>query len=248
MGRTAQNILSEELLWAQDRILHEAVQELSDNLDSFPVFGFGFSFMKRSAEKVIMRRVREDVVPDMMDHLRVNLAYIEARQSGDDPAAVKDAFRDDLLDGDPLWDALNGVKPERKDNIRADILDRKLAVLDQASAWVAVADGQEFDSFTGIMAVNDIDRDDVLDMVREVFFYVDMMEQHRDCIDPATYSTVLEHDEVKDWFLDHLLTGLKRGRDAVVNGFDRRITRPDETKEWRLLDEPSQQLPGAERS
>lgn len=237
MGHTAIDILSEELLWAQDRILYAAIDDLTANLDSFPMFGFGIAFMKRSAEGAIVDRVRDRVVPDMEEHLALNIAFIQALAEADDPERVQAEFRDELLAADPLWTILNGADEGRREAIRTEILERKFTVSRRAADWLQEAQGAEYASLHDLAESIGRDADTVMEEFNDVFFYIDMMDTYRDDVDASSYSSLLERDSVHDWFLEHLINGMRTGREEVVEEFRRRIAEGHEIdKEWEVLD------------
>ncbi len=216
MGSDALDILAEQAYWVQDRMVYGTTAHLAENLDSFPGIGFGIAFVKRSAEKVLVNRVEERLVPRLEDHVDTQIAFTRALVERDDADAVRDEYAEELLATDPLWEVLD---PD--DDVRAaareDILDANVASCERAAEWAERAGDETFADYPDMAAHLGLDADEAVAEVEGILYYVDLMDRYRDHIDASDYSSVLDADRVHDWFLEHFLEGLRRSEQEILD-------------------------------
>lgn len=215
MGKPADEIIAETLDWVHDRILYAAADNLTDNLDSFPLFGFGLAFVKRSAEDAIMNRVENRIIPQSEEHLQLQLEFMRELAAANDEAGIVDRYEAELLDSDFIWAMADGPK-DAKERLREDLVEKNVGLVRKAASWVEAADGEMFEDYIALADFLDKDNGEVLDDLREMFFFVDILKAHREHLDPGKLSSVLDHPRVAEWFFDHLIDGLEDGQEQVI--------------------------------
>lgn len=216
MADQALDIIEAQARRVKDRMVEGVEQHLADNLDSFPMAGVGFAFVRRSAEDALTRRLEERLDPMLEAHLETQIAFTRALAERDDADAVRDEFADDLLETDPLWDVLNDSEAVR-DEAREAILEGNAESCARAAEWMEDAGGQEFDDYAELVAVLGKTPDEAVEELNTILYYVELMEDYREHIDASGYSSVLDSDRVHDWFVEHFLRGLKKSEDAVLD-------------------------------
>lgn len=216
MGDTAADILEQQIEWAQDRMLYVAIDHITDNFDSFPGIGIGLSFVKRSAEKMIVRKLEDEVIPDIEEHIQLHMTYVRELAGADDPDAVTDEYRDRLLATDPFLRTLD-APDDLEQELQEQVAEHHEQVASQAAAWIREADGRTFDDYADMAVELDKTPDDVISEVRETLQYVEWLEEHQEHVDMSGYSSMLEHDKVHRWFLTNLIDGLQKGRRTVMD-------------------------------
>lgn len=216
MADDALDIIADQAQWVQDRMVYGTTAHLADNLDSFPGIGLGIAFVKRSAEKVLVERVEERLVPRLEEHVDTQLAFTRELVKRDDHEAVRDEYAEDLLASDPLWDVLNHSEEVRAE-AREDILEANVESCERAAAWAEMANGETFDDYPELVEHLGLDAEEAVTEIQGILYYVDLMREYRDHIDASDYSSVLDSDRVHDWFLEHFLEGLRISEAEVLN-------------------------------
>ncbi len=112
MGQNAERV--------KDYVVYGTTAHLSENLDSFPGLGLGLKFMKRSAEKVMVDRVEERLLPRLDRHLENQFEFIQELSEAD--GEVGEEYRERLLESDPLWDVLDAEGERREEGRGVRIL------------------------------------------------------------------------------------------------------------------------------
>lgn len=215
MGKPAPAIIEEKLDWVHDRVLYTAVDQLTENLDEFPVVGMGLAFVRRSAEDAIMRKVEQSIIPQSEEHLQVQMAFMRELAEAEDRDAVIEAYETDLLEADFVWKMADG--PENaKQAIQDDILEENVAMAERAADWIEEAEGETFRDYIALADFLGHSDEKVVENVRDMFFVIDIIEKHRDHLDPGNLSSVLDHSKIREWFLDTLIEGLTEGRETIM--------------------------------
>lgn len=223
MAKTAFEVISEQVEWAQDKLIYTAIEHLADNFDSFPVLGFGLSFMKKSAEKVIVRRLENDIVPDIEEHISLELTCIRKLAEADDKDALLEEYRGRLLDDDPFLDSLD-VSDDELETIREELWSHNREVMLRAASWIEEAGDETYENYADLAVSLGKTPDQVAEEIEDILHYVELLEDHREHVDMSGYSSALEHSKVHAWFLDTLIDGLEKGRAQVIDDVRERIT------------------------
>ncbi|MDY6776966.1 MAG: hypothetical protein SVQ76_02560 [Candidatus Nanohaloarchaea archaeon] len=214
MPKKAVAIIEEQSGWVKDRLFHGTTAYLTGNLDSFPMTGMGFGFVRKSAETVLVERMEEALLPKLDRHLEAQIEFTKALVENGEDEVGKD-FREELLDTDPLWDVL---KPDDgfREEVREDIIDSNVEACSRAARWAEEADGETFSSYAELADFLGKDADEAVEELNDMMYYVELMEKYRDHIDATKYSSVLERERVHDWFLENLIEGLKLSEREVL--------------------------------
>lgn len=215
MAGNAIDVLREEVEWAQDEVIDTAIHHLTENFDSFPVLGLGLSFMKRSAEKMIVRRLEEEVVPDIKEYLDLQIKYIAALADAEDADAVREQYEDELLANDPFLDMLDAPDAKTQE-LRNVIRERNWNIAKRTADWVQEAGDETFEDYTDFVLSIGKTPEDVTEEIDDLLHYINLMEAHQEHLDASGYSSVLEHGKVHDWFIEHLIDGLEKGHQDVI--------------------------------
>lgn len=227
MAQTAAALIEEQMNCVQEQILSAAVQHVTANMGTLPVPGTGFGFMKRSMERQIRSEIKDTVTPQIEEYLSVQLEYVTELAAAEDPEGVHDRYREDLLELDPFLTALD-PSSAAADDIRAEAWEAGKNAAERVAAWIEATEGETFDDFTTLVHRLGKTPEDIAAETEQLLFYIDMMERYRDHLDLSTYSPVLNSDTVHDWFLQHLPTGLKHGRDHVIEDVQKRLVKRQE--------------------
>lgn len=215
MGQSALGVIRDQIEWAQDRLMYAATEHITDSFDSFPAVGIGLSFVKRSAEKIITQKVENSIAPDVEQYIELQMAFIAELSDADDPEAVKESYRDDLLEKNPFLQVIDAPDATR-DDLRETVWDHNLTSADRVLDWLDAAGSGTFENYVDLAVQIGKTPDEVGDEIRHSLNYIEMLEKHREHVDMSMYSSVLEHGKVHDWFLTHLIEGLKQGRQDVI--------------------------------
>lgn len=227
MGKPADDIIEEQIQWAQDKIIYTAIEHITDSFDSFPGIGIGLSFMKRSAEKMIVKRLENEIVPDIDDHFQLQMAYVQDLVDADDADAVEAEYRERLLDNDPFLQTLDAPGDE-VERIRSNLWEKNREMAERAASWITATEGETFEDYADMAVFLDLSVDTVVDEIREMLHHVDLLEENREHVDMSGYSSVLEHSKVHAWFLDALIEGLQQGRQDVIDEVRKQIAERQE--------------------
>jgi hypothetical protein len=215
MADTAANILEEQIEWAQDRMLYLAIDHITENLDDVPGVGIGLSFMKRSAEKMIVQKLENEIVPDIEEHIQLHMAYVRALADADDTDAVTAEYRDRLLATDPFLKTLD-APDDKQQELTDQVARHHEQVAVRAAQWIEEAGDRTFNGYADMVVSLGKTADEIAAEIRETLRYVEWIEEHREHVDMSGYSSVLEHSTVHQWFLDTLIAGLEEGRSTVI--------------------------------
>lgn len=214
MGKPAFDIIEEQVEWAQDRIISVAIEHITDNFDSFPGIGIGLSFMKRSAEKMIVKRLEERIVPEMEEHTELQLAYIRERvEDGEDNVAEK--YRDRLLETDPFLLTLD-ASTRNEEGLRERVAAHHDDIAETTVQWLEEAGDEEYEDYADLAVRLGKSLEEVEEEITELLKYIDWLEEHQENLDLSEYSSVLEHSKVHEWFVNVLIDGLEKGQDTVI--------------------------------
>lgn len=222
MSQPAAAIIEEKLDWVHDRVLYAAVDQMTENLDSLPVIGMGLAFVRRSAEDAIMRKVENSIIPQSEEHLQVQMAFMQELAGADDPDAVIATYEDQLLENDFVWEMADSSE-EAEAAIRDDLLAENIALAKRAAGWIEEAEGETFKNYITLADFLEHSDEEVVENVRDMFFVIELIEDHREHLDPRNLSSVLDHRKIGDWFLDTLIEGLKKGRETVVEDIETEV-------------------------
>lgn len=214
---TADELIEEQVKWAQDRMIYVAIDHISEGFDEFPSLGFGMKFVKRSAEKMLVTRMENEIIPDIEEYIALQLDYVNALAEADDEdkGAVHAKYQDRVMEQDPFL-VMVDTDPDMEAEIRDEARSRGRASAQMVAAWIESAGDQEYEDFYHLLVDLDKTPEDVERETKSLLFYLDMMEEYRDHLDAATYSDLLSHDKVHRWFLDHLMGGMEKGRETVI--------------------------------
>ncbi len=216
MGQTADTLIEEQVEWAQDRMIYVAIDHVSNSFDSFPSLGIGMKFVKRSAEKMLVKRMENDIIPEIEDYLDLQLDYINALADADDPDAVHADHQDEVMAHDPFL-AMVDAPADTEAEIREESRSRIRSAAEMVASWIEEAGDNEFEDFYDLLIELDKDVDDVERETTSLLFYVDMMEEYRDHLDASVYSDLLSKQKIHNWFLNHFIEGLENGRETVID-------------------------------
>lgn len=222
MGGTALDLIEAKVEWVQQRVFYGTMEHLSDNLDSLPMPGMGFSFMRRSAASVLQDRMEERLLPKVEEHIDVQLAFVGALVETDDQDAAVEEYQDRLLETDPLWDVMEAATARAA--VREDIITANVTSCSQAAAWVSEAGDQEFDGFRELMEALEKTPETVIEELNDILYYVELMNEYREHIDARKYSSVLSSDRVHDWFVETFLEGLALSEQEVLDAVEEELT------------------------
>ncbi|MDY6774042.1 MAG: hypothetical protein SVS85_02480 [Candidatus Nanohaloarchaea archaeon] len=217
MGKTAIEVLRDEAEWAEDKVLYSMLDHFSENLDSLPVSGLGLGFVQRSVEKQAVKRVEDDLVPVIEEHLEVQLRVVEALASGEGEDEIREEYGERLLDTNPLWETLEG------EEARDDLLEADIDACRQASSWIRKAEG-EFEDIADLADALGKEPEEAADDIEPLIEYLpELLQEHREDMDLSSYSSVLESEKVRKWFLDHLIEGLEQSQEEALEELEERI-------------------------
>ncbi|MFB6294365.1 MAG: hypothetical protein ABEI97_01265, partial [Candidatus Nanohaloarchaea archaeon] len=77
MGKTALDIIEDQILTAQNTIITVAVDELVANLDQLSVLGSGLALVEGTIRQKMEDEIGTEIEPELRAHTDVHLAYIE---------------------------------------------------------------------------------------------------------------------------------------------------------------------------
>ncbi len=214
MGETALDLIKQKVEWVQKRMFYGTMGHISENLDSMPMKGMGFSFVQRSATKVLENKMEERLLPLLERHATVQIEFVEALAAADDDEAVVAEYRDRLLETDPLWDVL--VADEARADVKEDIIEANVAACNRAAEWAKQAGDREFDSYREFMQFLGKTPETAAEELNDLLYYVELMEKYSDHIDASAYSSVLSSEKVHDWFLETFIEGLTLSEEEVL--------------------------------
>ncbi|MDY6766090.1 MAG: hypothetical protein SVW77_01875 [Candidatus Nanohaloarchaea archaeon] len=218
MSKTAMDILADEAVWAVDTVLDGTVEHFSENLGSLPLPGMGLKFVQRSAEKQLMRRIENDLLPVIEAHMEVQLAAVEALADGKDREAVREEYGEELLDTNPLWGPLSG------EDVRDALVSEDLDACETAAAWIQEAGNQEFESFGNLTQELGRSPEEAVDEIRPLLEYLpDLLDRYRDDLDLGVYSPVLASRAVRNWFVDTFIDGLQQSQAEALEEIGQRV-------------------------
>lgn len=221
-GKDALTVIEEQVAWAQDRMLYTAIDHITANLDTFPGIGMGLAFVQSSAKKMVVKRLEHDILPEIEEHVEMQMAYIAELAATDDRGEIDELFAEQLLGTDPFLSVLDTDKVDA-DAVRDEVLAHVQSVGHQAADWVEAADGETFDSYAELAVYLDKSPETVAGEIDDIMHYIDLLEEHRDAVDMSRYSRMLRKDEVHDWFVTHLIQGLEKGRQDVIGAVTEQI-------------------------
>lgn len=222
MGKPAIAIIEEQVEWAQDRIIYTAIEHITDNFDSFPVMGLGLSFMKRSAEKIIVKRLEERIVPELEEHTRIQLDYIKELNERQDAEKVTETYRDRLLETDPFLLTLD-APDEKTKQLQKDVAQHHDTIAETTVQWLEAAGDTEYEDYADLVVRLGKSMEEVEADITELLQYIEWLAEYREHVDLSGYSSMLEHSKVHAWFLDVLIEGLEKGRDAVLQDVRKQV-------------------------
>ncbi|MCJ7479300.1 MAG: hypothetical protein MUP63_03945 [Candidatus Nanohaloarchaeota archaeon QJJ-7] len=214
MGKEASELIEKKARRVQDRVFYRTQVHLSENLDTFPVMGMGFSFMRSSAEKKLEEHMEEKLLPVIDEHLDVQMELARELTGKRDKEEVVEDYEERLLDTDPLWDVL---EPDiDREKAREEILQANIEACSRAARWMEEAGEEEFDDFEDLISSLDRNPEQAVEELNEILYYVEMMEKYRESLDLSGYSSFLESGERREWFLENLLEGLKISEEEAL--------------------------------
>lgn len=213
---TALEIIENEVEDAQSTIIDVTVDELAHNLDELPVVGLGLSLFSSSIEKAMIEKVQQEIVPELEEHTEQHLEHVQAVIESDNTQTVHSDFEDALLETNPMWTMLDADDATRHE-VRQKIVDHSNTSARLLADWAEQVGDATFTDYVELAEHLDESGEEMADQLADLLYYVDLLEAYREHLDPGVYSSVLDHPKVKAWFLTHLLAGLNKGREQVLD-------------------------------